>query len=299
MTEARSLQNQCRVGVIVAILETRNLCFAYEKDKAVLEDININIEKGSFVALLGANGCGKTTLIQHLNGLIKPTAGKVYLNGVNLKDLKDEQIFSTIGLVFQNPDDQLFSHTVYDDVAYGVTNLGIKGNELRNRVENALRLLDIFQLRDREIHKLSFGQKKRVAIAGVLAMKPAVLILDEPTAGLDPLTISDLLKSLKRIQEDEGITVIIATHEVDIVPVNCDYVYVINSGSIVLRGTPEQVFKCRDVLRNSRLRLPRIGHLMEILHNRDDMDIDTSAMTISNARKAIKNVINKNKEKQE
>jgi cobalt/nickel transport system ATP-binding protein len=278
----------------MAILETKELCFAYEKDRRILDNINIAIEKGSFVALLGANGCGKTTLIQHLNRLIKPTSGEVLLNGRNLKDLKDEQIYSNIGLVFQDPDDQLFAHTVYEDVEYGLKNLGVKGAEQVERVDNALKLLDIFDLKDREIHKLSYGQKKRVAIAGVLAMKPQVLILDEPTAGLDPLTVSKLISTLTTIQKVEGVTVIVATHEVDIVPMVCDYIYVINGGKVALEGTPENVFRSKQALRESNLRLPRIGHLMEILYDKDGVEVNTSAMTISGARKAIKDLLERN-----
>jgi cobalt/nickel transport system ATP-binding protein len=276
---------------MMVILETRGLGFAYEQGKEILKEVNIKIEKGSFIALLGANGCGKTTLVQQLNGIMKPTSGQVLLNGVELKSLKDALVYSNIGLVFQNPDDQLFSYTVSEDVAYGVINLGIKGEELKIRVDWALKLLDISELKDREIHKLSFGQKKRVAIAGVLAMKPGILILDEPTAGLDPMTISNLMMTLKSIQRDEGVTIIIATHEVDIVPVNCDYVYVMNKGRVILEGEPEQVFKNKTALRESNLRLPRLGHLMEILKEKDELDIDTSAMTISKVRKAIKDLL--------
>jgi cobalt/nickel transport system ATP-binding protein len=275
----------------MVILETRGLGFAYEQGKEILKEVNIKIEKGSFIALLGANGCGKTTLVQQLNGIMKPTSGQVLLNGVELKSLKDALVYSNIGLVFQNPDDQLFSYTVSEDVAYGVINLGIKGEELKNRVDWALKLLDISELKDREIHKLSFGQKKRVAIAGVLAMKPGILILDEPTAGLDPMTVSNLMMTLKSIQRDEGVTIIISTHEVDIVPVNCDYVYVMNGGRVTLEGEPEQVFKNKTALRESNLRLPRLGHLMEILKEKDELDIDTSAMTISKVRKAIKDLL--------
>jgi cobalt/nickel transport system ATP-binding protein len=275
----------------MVILETRGLRFAYEQGKEILKEVNIKIKKGSFIALLGANGCGKTTLVQQLNGIMKPTSGQVLLNGVELKSLKDALVYSNIGLVFQNPDDQLFSYTVSEDVAYGVINLGIKGEELKIRVDWALKLLDISELKDREIHKLSFGQKKRVAIAGVLAMKPGILILDEPTAGLDPMTISNLMMTLKSIQRDEGVTIIIATHEVDIVPVNCDYVYVMNGGRVILEGEPEQVFKNKTALRESNLRLPRLGHLMEILKEKDELDIDTSAMTISKVRKAIKDLL--------
>ncbi|MFZ5989658.1 MAG: energy-coupling factor ABC transporter ATP-binding protein [Bacillota bacterium] len=272
----------------MTILETRNLSFWYEKDSPVIRGINIKVEKGSFVGLLGANGCGKTTLIQHLNGLLTPRGGEVLFNGVNLKKLKDKEIFSNIGLVFQNPDDQLIAFTVYEDIAYGVKNLGITGVELEERVQDALRLLDILDIKDREVHKLSFGQKKRTAIAGILAMKPRVLMLDEPTAGLDPMTASRLMKSLKNIGETEGITIIAATHEVDFVPVYCDYVYVMHEGSISLEGVPESVFMKRDILRSCSLRIPRVSHLFEILNEKDNIRIDSPVVTISGARRAIK-----------
>jgi cobalt/nickel transport system ATP-binding protein len=277
----------------MSIIEIKNVFFSYEKGKEILKNINIKIEKGSFIGLLGSNGCGKTTLIQIFNGLLHPDKGQVLLNGIDIKKLKDREIFSEVGLVFQNPDDQLFSFTVYEDVAYGVVNLGIKGDELKKRVEDALKLMDIYELKNNEIHKLSFGQKKRVAIAGVLAMKPQVIALDEPTAGLDPMTSVSLMKSLKRIQENEQVTIIIATHEVDIVPLNCNYVYVLNQGRVLLEGMPEEVFENKKVLRECNLRLPRIGHLIEILNEKDNLPITASTMTISGARKAIKEFVSK------
>lgn len=277
----------------MTIIETKGLSFHYEKGRDILENINLKIEKGSFTALLGANGCGKTTLMQHFNGLLRPSAGDVLLAGVNLKKLGAKEVCSTIGFVFQNPDDQVFSLTVFDDVAYGVRNLGIEGKELNTRVEEALKLLDIFDLADIEIHKLSYGQKKRVAIAGVMAMRPDVIILDEPTAGLDPMTVSSLMKTLRRLQKEKGITIVISTHEVDLVPINCDYVYVMHKGRILLEGVPDDVFKNKELLRVSNLRLPRIGHLMEVLNEKDKIDIDMSAMTISSARKSIKALVDK------
>lgn len=275
----------------MAILETRNLYFSYEKGKEILKNINIRIARGSFVALLGANGCGKTTLLENLNGILKPYEGETLYHGTCLRDLKDKEIFSRIGLVFQNPDDQLIALTVYEDVSYGVKNLGINGDEVGRRVENALELLEINDLKEMEIHKLSYGQKKRVAIAGVLAMKPEILLLDEPTAGLDPMTASKLLKILKKIQKEDGLTLVISTHEVDMVPVNCDYVYVLNQGKVVLDGTIEEVFGHRETIRKSNLRLPRIGHLMEILREKDGMHVEGKVMTISGARKEIKGLL--------
>lgn len=274
-------------------IETKEMHFFYEKNVEVLKNINIKIEKGTFTALLGANGCGKSTLMQLLTGLLKPTRGNIFLNGQDMKKLSDDKIFSNIGIVFQNPDDQLFSFTVSEDVAYGVDNLGIKGEEQKKRVMEALRLVGIEDLKDKEIHKLSYGQKKRVAIAGVLAMQPDLLILDEPTAGLDPMTSSNLITLLEDMQKNKGFTVLISTHEVDIVPVCCDRVFVMNKGEIVLEGSPEKVFDCKEILRESNLRLPRIGHLMEILREKDNLPLEPYKMTISGARKAINDLIGK------
>jgi cobalt/nickel transport system ATP-binding protein len=273
------------------VLETEHLNFSYEKGQKILSDIHIKIERGSFSALLGANGCGKTTLLQHLNGLLKPTGGQVLLKGKKLGELPDREIFSTVGMVFQNPDDQLFALTVFEDVAYGVGNLGIMGKELEHRVDEALQVLNISDLKHREIHKLSFGQKKRAAIAGVLAMKPEILMLDEPTAGLDPLAASNLMTLLKQIQQEEQMTIIMTTHEVDLVPVYCDQVYVLHEGRIVLNGTPEDVFTRKEVLRKSSLRLPRIGHLVEVLLEKDHIELGTGIMTISAFRKALNELV--------
>ncbi|MCX7746396.1 MAG: ATP-binding cassette domain-containing protein [Clostridia bacterium] len=275
----------------MTLLELKNISFTYDKGKEILKNIHIQIEKGSFTGILGANGSGKTTLIQLLNGLLKPVEGQVLLEGRDIKKLKDKEVFSKIGLVFQNPEDQLFSYTVYEDVAYGLKNLGLKGEKLKNKVLDALSLLEISDLEEREIHKLSFGQKKRAAIAGVLAMDPAILILDEPTAGLDPITASHLIKILKRLQLEKEMTIILSTHEVDFIPYNCDQVLVLSEGRVRVEGTPEFVFSKKEVLRESNLRLPRIGHLMEILKEKDGIEVDPTAMSISKARKTIKNII--------
>lgn len=277
------------------ILETEALSFSYEKGREILREVTIQVEKGSFTALLGANGCGKTTLLQHLNGLLKPTDGQVLLKGKKLAKLTDREIFSTVGLVFQNPDDQLFALTVFEDAAYGVINLGLGERELEQRVDEALRLLGIEDLKHHEVHKLSFGQKKRAAIAGVLAMKPEVLLLDEPTAGLDPLAASNLMNLLKRIQEEEQLTIVMTTHEVDLVPVYCDQVYVLNGGRVVLGGSPEAVFEQKTVLRESSLRLPRIGHLVEVLLEKDHIRLGDGIMTISAFRKAVNELVGRMK----
>jgi cobalt transport protein ATP-binding subunit len=277
----------------MTILETKNLGFSYESNHQVLDRIDIELKEKTFNGILGANGSGKTTLLHQLCGLLKPTKGHVMLKGTELRNLKDTQIFKTIGILFQNPDNQLFCLTVSEDVAYGVANLGIKGAELQQRVAAALELVDITALKDREIYKLSFGQKKRVALAGVLAMQPEVLLLDEPTAGLEPMAASNLIKLLMHLQQHNNITVVMSTHEVDWVPLCCDNVYVMEEGRIVLQGKPGLVFSNKELLRQCGLRLPRIGHLMEILKAKDDVPVDTTAMTIAAARKEFLHLFQK------
>jgi cobalt/nickel transport system ATP-binding protein len=195
-------------------------------------------------------------------------------------------------LVFQDPDSQLISSSVYQDVSFGVVNLKLPEGEVRNRVQNALERTGIMHIKDRPTHSLSFGQKKRVAIAGILAMEPELLVLDEPTAGLDPRGVGEIMKLLSEVQQQFGLSVVIATHDMDLVPLHCDYIYAINNGEIVLEGTPKEVFSKPHVLRSIGLRLPRIGHLMEILIKKDGFRFDDIATTISQARSALNCLIN-------
>ena len=192
-----------------------------------------------------------------------------------------------VGIVFQDPDDQLFSADVYRDVSFGPVNLGLPEDEVRRRVESALELTGISDLRGKPTHALSYGQKKRAAIAGVAAMQPRVMILDEPTAGLDPQGVSDIMKLLKKLRSELGMTIILATHDMDIVPLYCDRVFLLSGGKMLRSGTPEEVFSDPEELRRNHLRLPRIAHLMEVLSDRDGVDVDRSAATISAARREI------------
>jgi len=273
----------------MTILEARNVHFSYPDGFKALKGINLKIAKGEFVALLGANGCGKTTLFQHFNCLLHPREGEISLEGKSTKEKKTEEIYQTVGLVFQDPNDQLFATGVFEDVSYGPTNLGLSREQVHTRVKEALEMVEMWDLRERNIKSLSFGQKKRVAVAGMLALRPKILVLDEPTAGLDPRGASKLMRLLQEVQRKSGLTVILSTHEVDYVPIYCDRVYVMSQGEIILAGKPDEVFAQHKIIRQANLRLPRIGHLLEILKGKDGFDLpEPPALTISSARLQLK-----------
>ena len=272
----------------MAILETENVNFAYPSGAEILHGVNFSVNAGECVALLGANGCGKTTLFQHFNGLLKPHSGRVLLKGKDLSQWHKNEVFTQVGMVFQDPHDQLFAASVYEDVSYGPKNIGLSPSDIQERVESALKQCKMWDQRNHSIHQLSYGQKKRVAIAGVLAMRSEIIVLDEPTAGLDPRTAADLMLTLKGLQVNKGLTIILSTHEVDIVPIYCDKVYVMQEGRIVSKGTPEQVFSDPVLIREAYLRLPRIAHLWEILKHKEGLDSSANPLTIKEARKAFR-----------
>lgn len=278
------------------ILEVRNLQYAYNDGTVALKDLSLNVKQGKTTAVLGSNGAGKSTLLLSFNGINKPSGGEILFKGIPLdysaKGLK--QLRKSVGIIFQDPDKQLFSANVYQDVSFGAMNLKLPRDEVRRRVDLAMERTGISHLKDKPTHSLSFGQKKRAAIAGVLVMKPEVLVLDEPTAGLDPLGVSDLMKLMKELQAELNLSVIISTHDIDIVPLYCDYTYVIDDGRLIMEGTPRDVFSHPEEIRRISLRLPRIGHLMEILRDRDGFEIAQSANTISEAREALKKWKNRN-----
>ncbi|ODM26446.1 ATP-binding cassette domain-containing protein [Acetivibrio straminisolvens] len=275
--------------MIENILEVKDLHYTYTDGTHALKGVTLDIKQGMTTAVLGGNGAGKSTLFLSLNGTLKPTAGKVLFKGLQLdysrKGLRD--LRKSVGIVFQDPDSQLFSASVLQDISFGPINMKLPEEEVRKRVNAAMDRIGISHLKDKPTHCLSFGQKKRVAIAGVLAMEPEVLVLDEPTAGLDPMGVSEIMKLLRKIQKDLGLSVVISTHDIDIVPLYCDYAYVMDQGRIVLEDTPKEVFAHRDEIRSVNLRLPRIGHLMEILKEKDDFEFSENANTISEARKAL------------
>lgn len=272
------------------ILESRDLHYKYPDGTHALKGISLQVKRGQTTAVLGGNGAGKSTLFLSFNGILKPSGGKIFFDGRQL-DYSHKGLLalrSRVGIVFQDPDSQLFSASVVQDVSFGVMNMKFPEQQVREKVAAAMTRTGITHLKDKPTHCLSFGQKKRVAIAGVLAMEPDVLILDEPTAGLDPLGVSEVMKLLKQTQQTLGITVIIATHDIDMVPLYCDHAYVMHEGEMIMVGTPKDIFARKDVLRKVNLRLPRIGHLMEILEDKDDFHFNDQATTIKEARRVIK-----------
>lgn len=272
------------------ILESRDFHYKYPDGTHALKGISLQVKRGQTTAVLGGNGAGKSTLFLSFNGILKPSGGMIFFDGRQL-DYSHKGLLvlrSRVGIVFQDPDSQLFSASVVQDVSFGVMNMKLPEQQVREKVAAAMTRTGITHLKDKPTHCLSFGQKKRVAIAGVLAMEPDVLILDEPTAGLDPLGVSEIMKLLKQTQQTLGITVIIATHDIDMVPLYCDHAYVMHEGEMIMAGTPKEIFARKDVLRKVNLRLPRIGHLMEILEDKDDFHFNEQATTIKEARKVLK-----------
>lgn len=273
------------------ILETRDLHYTYADGTIALKGVSVGIKRGKCTAILGGNGAGKSTMFLNFNGIHKPSSGQVLFNGkpINYSHKGLNELRRRVGIVFQDPDNQLFSASVVQDISFGAVNLKLPEEEVNRRVSDAMMRTGISGLKDKPTHCLSFGQKKRVAIAGVLAMEPEVLVLDEPTAGLDPIGISEIMKLLKETQRELGISIVISTHDIDIVPLYCDYTYVMNEGKIVMGGTPKEIFSKKETIRHVNLRLPRIGHLMEILKDKDGFEFNDTATTISEARRVLKN----------
>jgi cobalt/nickel transport system ATP-binding protein len=269
-------------------IETINLSYTYPDGTKGIENINFNVEQGENIALLGPNGAGKSTLLHHFNGLHMPTSGKVLVLGKEVTKQNLDEIRQKVGLVFQDPDDQLFARTVSQDIAFGPTNLGLPKSEVEERVKWAIEVTELQGLENKAPQNLSTGQKKRASIAGVLAMKPEIMVLDEPMANLDPRTATKILRLLLQLNKELGITLIIATHDVDMVPLFATKISILNKGKIILEGTPEEVFSQAETIRSLDLRLPRITHLFEILRKKNRVNAsDQIPLTIGEARKEI------------
>ena len=277
------------------MLEVRNIKYSYNNDYQALKGVSLKIEKGEMVALLGKNGAGKSTLFLHLNGIYEPDEGKVFIDGEELKyDKKSLLKFrQKVGIVFQNPDDQIFAPTVEEDVAFGPLNLGLSMGEVQDRVEEALERVGMSGFEKTAPHHLSGGQKKRVAIAGILAMKPEIMVLDEPTAGLDPQGVTNLVKLLKELN-DEGITIVISTHEVDLVPDYANRVFVLVGGELIAEGTPKDIFSQPDILESANLKIPIVTELFQQIEAEGfDMDNDYP-LTVKEAKEKFLKLVNKN-----
>ncbi len=243
------------------IISAENLAFRYEgmegaPDVVVFENLNLALEEGSFTAILGANGCGKSTLAKHCNAILLPTGGKMYVCGLDTSNPdRLMAIRRSAGMVFQNPDNQIVANVVEEDVAFGPENLGIASPEIRRRVDNSLKQVGMYDYREHAPHLLSGGQKQRIAIAGVIAMEPRCIILDEPTAMLDPQGRKDVIETVKRLNQEKGITVVLITHHMD-EAAQADRVVVLHRGEVALDGTPEEVFSQVDTLHDIGLAAP-------------------------------------------
>lgn len=272
---------------MVLAVRTSELFFRYPDGTEALKGINFKAEQGERVAVIGSNGSGKSTLFYHFNGLLFPTKGEVFINEEKVSKSNLDKVRATVGLVFQDPDDQLFAPTVWDDVAFGPRNLGLSKKEVEERVDDTLRMLNITDQKNKSPDNLSGGQKRLVAIGGVLAMNPEILVLDEPTSNLDPRTSSSLIHLLLELNKELDITLIVATHDVDAVPLYADRIYVMSEGQLVAEGTPHEIFSKVSLIRSSSLRLPRIAHLMEVLQKHDGLPVGDYPLTIGEARKVL------------
>ena len=257
-------------------IHVKNINHIYRKglpeESIALDDVSLNIDDNELVGIIGHTGSGKSTLVQHLNGLLKPSSGEIFVDGVNLTDSKISMIDvrKKVGLVFQYPEYQLFEETVEKDIAFGPKNLGLDESEIQRRVEESMELvgLNYSEFSQKSPFDLSGGQKRRVAIAGVIAMKPKVLILDEPTAGLDPQTHQDILKMIKNIHKSEGNITIFISHNMNDIADICDKVVVMDDGKCLMMDTPKNVFAESDKLKSIGLDLPDITQLLLDLHGK-------------------------------
>jgi cobalt/nickel transport system ATP-binding protein len=267
------------------LIETRDLVYVYPGSVKALEGINFIAPRKSRIAVIGSNGAGKSTLFRHFNGIFKPTSGSVLIKGEPITKKNVREVRKFVGIVFQNPDDQIFSPTVEQDVAFGPTNLGLDEETVNHRVEEALRIVGIEDLANRVPHHLSGGEKKRVAIAGVIAMEPQVIVLDEPTSGLDPQGVRDFNEFINSLSSEYGMTVIFSTHDVSLVPEIADFLYVMNKGRIIAEGTIEEIFIQPDLLQSVRLDVPVLPKLISTLRSHG---IEISmAFTYADAEKAF------------
>lgn len=255
---------------VMGIVEAKNLTFEYirrdeegnvEGITTAVDNVNIDIKAGDFVAVLGHNGSGKSTFAKHLNALVMPTEGTVYVDGMDTKDSGNTlSVRQTAGMVFQNPDNQIVGTLVDEEVGFGPENIGIPTEEIWERVEKSLKAVGMYQFRNASPNKLSGGQKQRVAIAGIVAMKPKCIVLDEPTAMLDPLGRKEVLNVLHELNRKENVTIILITHYMEEV-IDADYVYVMNGGKLVMDGTPRQIFTQVEMLKSMRLDVPQVTEL--------------------------------------
>ena len=272
-----------------SIISVRNVTYEYREEETVyaaVKDLSLEIERGSFTVILGHNGSGKSTLAKMLNGLNKPTSGDVLVDGINTKDEATEvEVKRKVGMVFQNPDNQIIASIVEEDVAFGPENLGIKPEEIRRRVDEALKAVDMYDFRESTPHRLSGGQKQRIAIAGIMAMEPECLVLDEPTAMLDPKGRAEIISTLHKLNSDKGITIVLITHYMEEAE-NADRVIVMNDGKIIADNVPKVIFSDVKTLKSVGLDVPQTAELLYSLKE-NGFSVDTHALSVKEAAAEI------------
>ncbi len=273
------------------IIKVDNLAFSYPdldggEGVKVFEDLDLTIEEGSLVAVLGTNGCGKSTLAKHFNSILLPTGGRVFVCGMDTSDPdKLMSVRRRVGMVFQNPDNQIVANVVEEDVAFGPENLGIASPEIRHRVDKALKQVGMYDYREHAPHLLSGGQKQRIAIAGVIAMAPKCIVLDEPTAMLDPRGRREVLDTVIQLNREKGITVVLITHHMD-EAARCGRVVVLHKGKVAADGTPQQVFSQIEVLHGIGLAAPETVELCHALKE-EGFDLPLDALSPEECARAI------------
>ena len=271
------------------IIKVENVTFEYndgEKKRSVIKDFSISFERGSFTCMLGHNGSGKSTLAKLLNGLYKPDKGDVFVDGINTKDEdKEIEIKRRVGMVFQNPDNQLVASIVEDDVAFGPENLGLAPEETEKRVDDALKAVDMLRFKKSTPHNLSGGQKQRIAIAGIISMLPECIVLDEPTAMLDPKGRKEIISTIKKLNREKNITVILITHFMEEAQ-DADRVIVLDEGKITADSTPKEVFGDISLLKSAGLDVPQTTELLYNL-KKSGLDVKTQAISVEEAAKEI------------
>ena len=278
-----------------AILETKDLHFRYDEEAGpspvVLDGVDLQIEEGTFVAVLGHNGSGKSTLAKHMNAILLPSGGKVYVNGMDTAD-EDKllDIRRTVGMVFQNPDNQIVANVVEEDVAFAPENLGVEPSEIRRRVDDALKAVGMYEYREHAPHLLSGGQKQRVAIAGVIAMQPRCIVLDEPTAMLDPIGRAEVLKTIKQLNRTSGVTVVLITHHMD-EAAQADRLVVMSKGKVIADGAPRAVFQQVEELKAVGLTVPETTELLWELR-KAGLDVSLDALSDEECAQELYQLLN-------
>jgi energy-coupling factor transport system ATP-binding protein len=278
------------------MIKVKDLTFEYirrdedgnvESINTAIDNVNIKVSKGDFIAILGANGSGKSTLAKHINALLYPTKGSVWVNGLNTQEEKNLwDIRQSAGMVFQNPDNQIIAAVVEEDVGFGPENIGIPTNEIWERVEKSLKAVGMLEYRSHSPNKLSGGQKQRVAIAGIMAMKPECIILDEPTAMLDPDGRKEVISTIRELNKKEKVTILLITHHMDEVTY-ADKVIVMNQGKVVMQGKPREIFSKVDEIKSYRLDVPQVTELAFEL-KKAGLDLPEGVLTVEELVEAIK-----------